>query len=112
MSIQFDHSHLKKTSSSTFPAISMLRVSVQSPYSLFAQVGAYEDLEGANREDLIMYFEQQRNPIYYFKDPFNGHCFFDICYCKDCAPDMFEEEDKPKRKERWIIIPDVKHHLI
>ena len=118
MGIRFDHSHLKASTSSSARFVkssggqfnfSMMEVSVKPPSTAFVadeeeeEKTSIPDHDRFLLSDIIQHFDVKGSEVYYYIDPFSGHCYFDICYCDFCQESAFEKDDEdncPKKKKK------------
>ena len=88
VTINFNHSHLKGSSSSTlFPSISMLQLPFEAPPSslVYDLQHNLSDIYIDHMQDLIQDFDSTGQPSHWFEDPFSHHCYFDDCkHCPEC----------------------------
>ena len=51
-------------------------------------------VDGSRPEPPIKYFQSSGLPVFYFKNPETGHCYFDACNCDECAEESFLDDDE------------------
>ncbi|XP_058211673.1 uncharacterized protein LOC131323851 [Rhododendron vialii] len=50
-------------------------------------------VDGSKPEPPIKYFQSSGLPVFYFKHPETGHCYFDACNCDECSEESFLDDD-------------------
>ena len=64
-----------------------MQKSIKSPSEEAIHLGAYEEncKKSCILQDIIQYFDTNRDAVYYFQDPISGHIYFDTCTnCEEC----------------------------
>ena len=58
-----------------------MQKSIKSPSEEAIHLGAYEEncKKSCILQDIIQYFDTNRDAVYYFQDPISGHIYFDTC---------------------------------
>ncbi|KAI8530426.1 hypothetical protein RHMOL_Rhmol11G0057200 [Rhododendron molle] len=51
-------------------------------------------VDGSRPEPPIKYFQSSGLPVFYFKNPETGHCYFDTCNCDECLEDSLLDDDE------------------
>ncbi|CDP18016.1 unnamed protein product [Coffea canephora] len=97
-SIAFDHSHLKSKNNT----LSILFAEENCKKSCILQ-------------DIIQYFDTNRDAVYYFQDPISGHIYFDTCTnCEECllaeqlecdVLDLYSKKNRSKRSKPIDLVP-------